>query len=616
MSSRRLRLVASTTTTIAMVGAAFVATSSTAQAAPLPTFGSCAPAYPVANLTPGQTVTGLTSVDSGAPVQFKGTYLGTLDNGIADGLDMLVFDLEGPRITNADGSVAAGNWSGISGSPVYDDATGALVGSVSYGFTSALSPRAGVTPASYIYDLPSYGASTAKTVKATRSEAAAIARVSDNPAPLGTGRPLEPVKQVSGVSASVANKMAKKSRVLQKKQPTLASGLRAGGAGGGSSADYPIVPGGSIAVTTSTGTVTTGLVGTVTAVCGDKVYAFGHPANFSGDSKLTFNGAQTVAIQEDGIMAPSFKLANIGRVKGVINQDRLQGVVGTLGQAPTTATVTTTVTAPRLSGPRTSSTSVSDQSSLSYVVGSQVASDAVVALNQYSSGDATMSWNITYTRSGSKGVKTFKRVQRYSATESFPDEVAMDVASDVESLLGNGFEKVTISSVNVASALQPSYRAVRPTRVQYNQGGKWRYAGRGGIKAKPGTSTRVRLRVAPAGPDSTAKKTFTSQTKFRVSKTARGTGRLTFTGQAANYDEDAFFSDLMDELTGGGDGEEFEGPKSFNELLFLMSTTPRQDDAVGVLKYKNSRGKTETYRSVRGPSIIDGSVSVRFTFKK
>ena len=616
MSSRRLRSIASATSTLALVGAALVATTSTAQAAPA--FDVCAPAYPIANLVPGQAVTGLTSVDSGAPVEFTGTYVGSLDNGIGDGMDMLVFDLEGPRLTNPDGSVAAGNWSGISGSPVYDDATGALVGSVSYGFTNSLSPRAGVTPASYIYDLASYGtAASAKTkVEASKSEAAAIAKASDNPGALGTGHALQPAKQVSGVNASLANKIAKKSTLLQKKSPSLSGGFRAGGAGGGSSADYPIVPGGSIAMTASTGTITTGLVGTVTAVCGDKVYAFGHPGNFTGNSTMTFNGAQTIAIQEDGVLTPSFKLANIGRVKGIVNQDRLQGIVGTLGQTAPAATVNTSVTAPRFSTPRTSSTSVSDPAALSYVVGTQVASDALAALNQYSSGDAMMSWNITYTRSGSKGVKTFKRAQRYSTNDYFPDQVSYDVASDVETLLTNGFEKVTITSVNVTSKLHPTYRAVRPTRVQYNQGGKWKYAGRGGIKAKPGSTTRVRLRVGPATPDSKAPATFTSQTKFRVSKTARGAGRATFTGQAYSFDdEDMFGEDLLEELLGGG-LEEDEGPANFNELLFFMSFTQRQDDAVGVLKYKNKRGKVSAERVVRGPSVVDGSISVKFTFTK
>ncbi|MET0928293.1 MAG: hypothetical protein ABWX74_02185, partial [Aeromicrobium sp.] len=114
MASRTWRTAAGATSTIALIAAGIAAVATPAQAAPV--LAPCAAAYPltkviggstVSNLTPGQTVTGLTSVDAGAPVQFTGEYVGTIDNGIADGLDMLVFDLEGPRITNPDGSVDA-----------------------------------------------------------------------------------------------------------------------------------------------------------------------------------------------------------------------------------------------------------------------------------------------------------------------------------------------------------------------------------------------------------------------------------------------------------------------------------------------------------------------------
>jgi hypothetical protein len=636
MAPRRRHLAASATSVIALITAGIAAVSVPAQAAPGD--DPCPDAYPltrvsggstVSNLTVGQTVTGLTSVDSSGTVEFTGTYVGTIDNGIADGMDMLVFDLEGPRITNPDGSVDAGSWSGISGSPVYDDATGALVGSVSYGFTSTSSPRAGITPAQYIYDLsaPGYSAATSApaTVKATRSEAAAIERASSRPGSLGTGRMLEPAKQISGVDAGLANKLAKKSPTLQKKSPHLSGGFRAGSGGGGSDVDYPIVPGGSIALTSSTGTVTTGLVGTVTAVCGAKVYALGHPAAFTGQSTMTFNGAQTVAIQEDGIASPSFKIANIGRVKGVVNQDRLQGVVGTLGQAPNAATVTSSTTAPRLAAPKQSSTSVSEQPALPLIVASQISSDVVTALNQYSSGDALMTWTITYTRSGSRGVKTFKRTQHYSTAADFPTQVSFDAASDVEALLSNRFEKVTISSVAISTALQPKHREVRPSRAQYYTKGKWRWVGRSGIKARPGSTIPVRLRVKAAGSDSSGPTTFTSQTKFKVSKNARGTGRLVFEGQAFSYDEEGLLfgdEDLLAALLqqggggGGKDDEKYEAPSNLDELLEVISSQPRQDNVVGSLTYKTKRGKVEQRRTVRGPSVVSGSLKVRLPIRK
>jgi hypothetical protein len=336
---------------------------------------------------------------------------------------------------------------------------------------------------------------------------------------------------------------------------------------------------------------------------------------------MTFNGAQTVAIQEDGIASPSFKIANIGRIKGVVTQDRLQGVVGTLGGTPATATVSTSVTAPRLGAPRFSSTSVSEQQALPYVVASQVASDAVTALNQYSSGDALMSWTISYTRSGKPGLKTFKRVQRYSAAADFPEQVAFDAASDVETLLTNGFEKVTIASVNIASSMQPSYRAVRPSRAQYYSKGKWRWVGRQGIKAKRGSTIPMRLRVIAGDTDSTATPAFTSQTKFKVSKNARGTGKIVFEGQAFSYDDEmTVFGDeellalILDEDYEGD--EEVAPPSTLNELLAVLASQQRQDNVVGSMSYKTKRGKVQTDRIVRGPSVVNGSLKVRMTFTK
>ncbi len=628
MSSRRLSIVAGASTTIALVSAALVATTTTtAQAAPV-SFEACPEPYPMtqpgtttSNYTPGQTFTGLTSVDSGPPKEFTATYVGTLDNGIADGLDMLVFDLEGPRITKIDGSVDAGNWAGISGSPVYDNATGQLVGSVSYGFTNALSPRAGVTPAEYIYglDKPTFPTSITPrtTVRASAAEARAIAKASDNPGALGTGHVLKPAKQVSGISAARAKKLVKKSR-LAKRTPGLAGDFRAGNGGGGTDVDYPIVPGGSIATTYSTGTITTAAVGTVTAVCGNKVYAFGHPDDFTGASNQTFNGAQTVAIQEDGIFSPSFKLANIGKVKGVLNQDRLEGIVGTLGQKPArTITVRTTTTSPRLSKPRVSVTAVNEPNALSYTVASQLFMDTITGLNQYSSGDALMSWQIDYTRSGAKGTKTFKRTQRYSSSETLPDEVSFDVASDVEALMRNGFERVTISQVRVSSSLRPEYRKVRPTRAQHYSKGKWRNIGSNGLRVKPGTAPRIRLRVGPADFDSTAPVSYTSSARFKTSKHSRGTGRIEFTGQATRYfDEEDFGDEMLEYLLGGGDEEEVPQPTNLDEVLALLSSQQRQDNVVGVLSSKTKHRKLERERTVRGPSVVSGSFRLKFRFTK
>jgi hypothetical protein len=612
--ARSLRLIASAASTIALVGAGLAVSTTTAVADPAaPGTDPCPVAYDTTTLTPGQPVTGLTTVRGTTPEEFHGTYIGTIDNGIGDGLDLPIFDMEDSRITSADGTVDAGIWAGMSGSPVYDDASGQLIGAVSYGFSSIPSRRAGVTPATYLYGLADAKYSSLSTarakVSASRSEAAAIAKASDDPAPLGQGHVLKPSKQVSGTTSARANANAKKSPLLQKKASFKDGDFRAAGGSSGIDADYPIVPGGNIATTFSTGTITTAAIGTVTAICnGTQVFAFGHPDEFTGKSTETFNGASAVDVQEDAGFGTSYKLANVGKVKGVINQDRLQGILGTLGQAPADNTVVTTKTT-GLGETKASRTDVAVPYALPYVVASQVGSDIMTVLNQYAGGDALVTWKITYTRSGLPGTQTFKRSQRTSTQDYFPDTASYEAANDIEALLGNGFEKVKISTVQIKSTLLPDYRAYKPTGAQYYYAGKWRNA-TSSIKTKPGTTTKVRIKLGPADAFTDVEPT-TVETSITTSKKASRSGSVTFTGLANTYFEDDEFGVFYD--------DEYEEvlPADLDEVLELLAAQPRQDSIESELRYKTAKKSTLTsLRTVRAPGVVQGELRIPVTFVK
>lgn len=621
MARRSLRLVASAATTLTLVGAGLaVSTASTATAAPLARAAAvgddpCPDAYDTTTLTIGQPVTGLTTTRGTTPEEFHGTYVGTIDGGIGQGMDLPVFEMDGSRITHADKTVDAGIWAGMSGSPVYDDATGKLIGAVSYGFSSVPSRFAGVTPASYLYDLANGKYETPTTVRKTvtpsKAEARSIERASDGGEDLSTGHILKPVKQVSGSSAARANANAAKSPMLRRNAPSKSGGFRSGGSSARSNADYPIIPGGNIATTFSTGAVTTAAVGTVTAVCGSKVYAFGHPDEFSGRSTETFNGASAVNIQEDSGFGSSYKMANVGRVKGVINQDRLQGILGTLGQEPDNAVVTSTTTG--LGETTTSSTDVAVQYALSYVVATQVAQDIVASLNQYSSGDALSTWTITYTRSGVRGTQTLKRSQRTSSDMAFPELASYEAASDVEALLNNGFEKVKISNVAITTSLLPDYRAYKPTGAQYFRSSAWHTAGSAGIKTTPGRTTNVRIKLGPADVVTDVAPT-TIATTVATSKNARGTGRLTLEGQATSYDEEDEFGSITIICDDSGCEEEDSGPADLDELIGLLRSTPRNDSLLATLTYRTKHSKQVKVRTLRTPGIVRGKLQVPVTF--
>lgn len=612
MPSRPLRILASATSTLALVAAGIAATASAAPAAvgddpcPLP--------YNVGDLVPGvTTVTGLTTVKGTTPEEFHGTYVGTIENGIAPGLDLPVFDMEGSRITHSDGTVDAGIWAGMSGSPVYDDATGKLVGAVSYSFSALASPRAGVTPAEYMYDLanPKYATLSAArtTVKATSQEASAIAEASDEPGALGVGHIVRPSKQVSGVAAARANEIAAKSPLLQQKASFKSGGFRAAGSALGADADYPIQVGGNIATTFSTGDVTTAAVGTVTAICGDKVFAFGHPDEFTGKSNETFNGASAVFVQEDGSVNSSYKISNVGAVKGVINQDRLAGIIGTLGQEPNNIQVVTHATGH--GDTREASTDVAVPEALPYVVSAQVYNDAISVLNQYSSGDALMGWKIRYVRTidGVETPQLFQRAQRYSTAHDFPEAVSYDAASDVEALLANGFEKVRITKVEVTSTYLPDYRAFKPVGAQYYTGGVWKNVySTSTIKAKPGATLKLRVKLAAANYATDVAPT-TTEFLVRTSTGARGTGSIRLFGQSYSEDEE----DFEDEF-GFDEEEEFFQPGSLDELLDYIKSTPRADNILRRYHRPRTYSSQDLYSNVRAPGIVSGSFGFKVSF--
>jgi hypothetical protein len=612
MPSRPVRALAGAASTFALVAAGLAATTSAAPAAPAaPAFDACPEAYDITGLVPGvSTVTGLTTVSGTTPEEFHGTYLGTIEDGIGPGMDLPVFDMAGSRITHPDGSVDAGIWAGMSGSPVYDDATGRLVGAVSYGFSYAASPKAGVTPAEYLYALGASGARTAKfpaTIKPSAQEAKAIGRAAADPAPLGTGRLVKTVKQVSGTPADKANSVAARSPLLQKGAAYKSGGFRAAGSARSAATDYPIVVGGNLATTFSTGDVTTAAVGTVTAICGDQVYAFGHADEFTGTSTQTFNGASAVTVQEDGGLGQSFKIANVGKVKGVITQDRSQGILGTLGDAPTPAQVVTHAAGPDRD--RDATTDVSVQAALPYVVSTQVYNDAIAVLNQNAGGDALMTWTVDYTRKGK--AQTFTRTQRFSVARGFADAVSYDAASDVEALLGNGFERIRVDKVTVSTDYAPDYRAYQITGAQYFKAGSWRPLARwSNLKAKPGTKLQLRVKLGPADL-ATDVAPVTVPLKVLMPTIAKKSGSIRFEGLNQPY---GGWDDDEDEDFGYVDEEDELG--SLDELLDTLASIPRNDDILRQLHYRTKGSTVDRFTTVRSPGVVTGGFSFGLSFPK
>nr|WP_231848104.1 SpoIVB peptidase S55 domain-containing protein [Selenomonas ruminantium] len=93
-----------------------------------------------------------------------------------------------------------------------------------------------------------------------------------------------------------------------------------------------LVPGAAVGVAVAYGDFAVGATGTVTAVDGDNILAFGHPFLHRGNVNYFMTDAKvvgTISGQSNGM-----KVANIGNIIGRIKQDRATGISGTLGEFP------------------------------------------------------------------------------------------------------------------------------------------------------------------------------------------------------------------------------------------------------------------------------------------
>lgn len=558
---------------------------------------ACPAPFLAADLTLGQPVTGLTTAGSYSrggveqnstttPEEFTGVYRGSVDNPTGD---LLIFELEGSRITKADGSLDAGIWAGISGSPLYS-ADGRLIGSVSYGFSGAFGTTfAGVTPAAALYDLLDDEASGARArVKLSTGEQKSLVRKGLPRAAAQDGlRRLDPPMTLAGVRHGDPKTLA---RIAER------SGLAAPLLGGGTAANaapVPIVPGSNFAAADSYGTVSFYSVGTTTAVCDDVAIAYGHPADFA-PSRKSVHGATTTFIQADG--ARSYKMANLAAPAGTLTGDHLAGITALLGPVPDSVPVTSAVIGGR---PRNSVSHVVNPDALGFVANNQAYLDTIMALDQDAGGEVLMSWTISYRRANGTNA-TFTRTQRYSDSSGLAELVTTDVGTDIDAIVDNEFEDVTVTGVQINETVSKQTKVLKVGSVEHRKSGNWRAVARTAtVRVVPGKNLKIRVNLVPADRESRATP-ISRVMSFKVPKKAARRGKVTVSGNAAEIDDWFFF---FDDFESNPDKD----PKSFDELLAALKKQPRQDSVtVKVVNRMKTGDKRKIKRTWRTPSVTNG----------
>lgn len=484
--SRGIALAACVGLTATLGAVAPGITGGAAHAAPAE---DCAEAFPVAELTRGQLVEGLTVSQGTTPEAFTGEVLGVLDDGIGAGRDMIMMELTSAAIDDA-----GGIWQGMSGSPVYAE-DGRLIGAVAYGLAWGTTPIAGVTPFEYMDDyLGPADAAPAKIQVGDKAAAriAATGEVTRAQADQGFEQ-LRMQFTMSGISQQRLQG-ARNHDPRSYLRGVNARG-RAGTAAGADAASIDtLIAGGSLAAVQSVGDVTYAGVGTVTSVCTGRVVGFGHPMSAIGDAAYGMAAADVVMVQEDPLGVP-FKASNIGEVGGTIDSDRLSGIAGPLGPVPATTTFVSDIT---FEGDnRVGETDVFLDDALASVAFGGMVGNHDSVMDYYGPGSESQDWVIE---------GTDEKGNPFTITYSDLFQSSYDIAYDASYALADTLyvmsqmKDVAITSVTSTAEASDDDSVYRVRKVEQKVGGKWVLLDNDErAKVKAGTTLSLRATLVNGG---------------------------------------------------------------------------------------------------------------------
>ncbi|HWC35956.1 MAG TPA: hypothetical protein VG650_14160 [Mycobacteriales bacterium] len=549
----------------------------------------CPAAYPLRKVHAGLRGTGFTTVKGTTPTPFSVRVLGVLHDGIAPGIDMIVIATHSRTIKHH------GTWEGMSGSPIYAR-DGRLIGALSYGLSFGATNKAGVTPAAAMYQLlndrRAPAATYAKHVAVPRSMAGggdASAAGEQSSADL---RLLPTPITVSGVPAAGMSMVRKQLREAGAAPFSLHTGGATGVSHRGSAAK--IRPGAPFAVTYVYGDYTIGGVGTVTAVCGRKVLAFGHPMMELGATTETANTARVLYVQRDPT-GPSFVMANIGPIVGTLDQDRLPGVRATLGRAPSATRITThafaTATGLRRTG--VSHTPVVDE--VADAAGGSTYFNLLTTAQTEGAGSASYAFTATgRTKSGKRW--TLHRSDVVTDPYDVEFQTAMEIDNLLGAVVGNPFDALSVSNVKVhATVTERRLAEWELSGLSVNDGSGWEdVTPSTAVDVAPGDTLQLRAHLSA----------------YRNSQKKRTVDLAVHVPAAAGP------GPAQLQVTGGEDlAEQFPDTSTATDLagvMKLVNSIPHGNDVVAQLSYQDFSGTavTKTHH-VRIDDAVRGAGSIQ-----
>lgn len=275
----------------------------------------------------------LTEVDGGELVEIPLEVLGTIGPSTPEG-EIVLVRLIGER------PAETGIVQGMSGSPVL--VGGRLLGALAYGWPFAKEPIGGVTPFVHMRRLAEPPAGAGGTVATTGLNRPELTAVLEGVRTRTLGRQL--VEWLAPAAASpTAGGLVPLAVPVSGRAPEAgwlaeawarlgfaAAPAAAGGRAPAGEVRSRLVPGGMVAAVLAAGDVSLAAGGTVTAVEGDQVWAFGHPFLGGGDIRMPLADAHVLTVLPS--VMSSFKMFQTGPLLGTFYADRARGLWGRLGE--------------------------------------------------------------------------------------------------------------------------------------------------------------------------------------------------------------------------------------------------------------------------------------------
>ena len=376
--------------------------------------------YPLRDVRAGQHAIGKTVFQGNKIEDFQVEILGVLEN-VGPRQSIILARLSGGPLQET------GVMQGMSGSPVYID--GRLLGAVALAFNFSKEPIAGIRP---IEEMLAVGDSVQPESRKVASNADSFgSKLIDIATPLS----------FSGFTAGTLDQFAPelKKLGLEPRQGVSSGGKLPSKLG----APASLRPGDMIAVELLSGDMSIGAEGTVTAVDGKKIYAFGHQFMSVGNTELPFARAEVLALLPN--LSSSFKISSPLEWMGAITQDRSTSIYGELGRKADTIPFAITVKDGR-------------RAPLAYhmqMIQDRVLSPYVVQTAVYSAMDATertlglASYSLRGGVEFVNGAPPLKLDNTYAGDFNVPLQASTGVASPLSSILGAGFDALKIKSINL-----------------------------------------------------------------------------------------------------------------------------------------------------------------------